>query len=444
MTVIIRGARLFDHAAAGPVDLMIQGEIIVGITSAGAVEVPGAEVRDATGLLALPGLIDIHTHIHPAPSDTADQVGQMAPLGGVTTSGLMIYPDPGESFGDAVRRVEALAVKGASDFCAHLRIEADRATEDFTPLAEIGATAVKLFMAHGAPGIQSGLKELTVAAARCATLDIPVLVHAELGDVVDGMLQEGIVSMDENLTWDDISFLRSPEVEAAAIDAVAAVGRATGARMYIVHVSCEAALEAALRARRSGTQILIETCPHYLTLTDEDARRLGGYGRVLPPLRQPRDVQALRAAVQQGLVDTVASDHCGHSDQAKHVDDLVGSAAGLPGGQDLGPLMIDAALGEDSWLKPQDVTKVLASGPAEVFQLPGKGRLLPGYDADVTLIDPAATTTVSAATTHTASPYNPWEGWQLRGAVHQVLRRGELIVDSGRLQAAGGQLIRKA
>jgi dihydropyrimidinase len=418
--VVIRGARRIEHRAEDPLDILVVGELIAGIASAGELTAP--EVVDASGLLVMPGVID--AHVHPIHDETFESVGSAAPFGGVTTVLLHLYPEWSEPYPDAIARMVEGASRGRADFGAHVRLTPDRLGEDLGEIIAAGGLSAKVFLAHIDPAVQMTLGDLSIAMSKCAKAKIPVIVHAELGEVINALNSIGTATVD---SLEDLSNLRSDLIEAAAVDAAAAIAVSTGCTLYVPHISSAQALLAATRARHeSGPPVWTETCPHYLFL--DAGEDLGGLGRVLPPLRAHGDVIALRCAVADGTVDVVGSDHCGHGPASKQKSDVAGSKAGLPGVELLSPLLVDAVLGE-GWLSGKRLVSVLASRPAELFGLTHKGQLAPGYDADLVLIDPEASWTVGRERLHDASFYSPYEGRKLRGEVCQVWRRGERIVD---------------
>lgn len=428
MSVVLRGARRFEDPSE-PLDIALADGKISAVGRAGTLS--GDDVRDVAGLLALPGLID--AHVHPIHGETFASVGSAAVFGGITTVCNHLYPAPDESYDAALDRMTAEAADGTADFAAHVRWDRTRDTEDLGALARRGGLSVKVFLAHPDKAIQAELSDLVTAMRQTASAGIPTVVHAELGSAVDRLLDLGYADRSDLAgmhAW------RSTGIEAAAVTAAAALAKATGAHLYVVHVSCADAMRACLRARAEGVRISIETCPHYLFLTHETGPR-GGQGFVLPPLRTDADLAEVRRALVDGHVDTVGSDHCGHRAELKKPE-IAGSMAGLPGLELMAPLLIDAALRPDAWLPRHRVTSVLATGPARVFGLADKGALAPGYDADVVLVDPAATTTVSRDMLHDASAYTPYAGIELTGGVAQVWRRGELVVSSGKAAATGG------
>jgi dihydroorotase-like cyclic amidohydrolase len=177
---------------------------------------------------------------------------------------------------------------------------------------------------------------------------------------------------------------------------------------------------------------------------------LGSLGRVAPPLRPPSSVATMRrlAADAHSGIDVIASDHCGYAAEEKPLDDFAHAGNGLPGLDSLVPLLLDAVLG-DGWLTPSDVVRLAARGPAETFGLVNKGRIEPGADADLVVVDPAATTELSTRPSGPSTADSPYGERRLRGAVTHVLRRGVLLVsESERTDAArhgrGAPVERKA
>ncbi len=398
-------------------------------------ESDAGRVVDADGLLLLPGAID--AHVHPIHDETFGSVGRAAAFGGVTTICNQLYPAAGEGFGAAIERMEREGALGTADFAAHVRWDRSRTAADVLEGAAHGALSIKVFLAHPDKSIQASLGELVTAMTAAKQAGIVTLVHAELGDVVDQLLELGHAQRE---TLADLNAWRSTENEAAAVEAAALISRAVDAPLYVVHASCGDALDAARTARRRNTTIHVETCPHY-TFLDAETAPPGGRGFVLPPVRTRADQAAVRAALVDGLVDTLGSDHCGHGKESK-TDSIVGSKAGLPGIEVMVPLMLDAALGADAWLPRHRLVELLCEGPARVFGIRGKGRLAAGYDADILAVDPAGSTVLDAAGLHDAAGYSPYQGWQLTGSIERVWRRGELVVSSGESVSEGsGRLV---
>ncbi|MFT4044919.1 MAG: dihydroorotase family protein [Gordonia sp. (in: high G+C Gram-positive bacteria)] len=420
-TLILRGARLYGTDPAGPVDIEVVNGVIASIAAAGTLA--GEQVIDVSGLAAMPGVVDAHTH--PIHNESFASIGAVAAGGGVTTALHHLYPQPGESYPDAVARATYDAQRASADFGFHVRITPDRADEPLDVLAaQPGVVSVKSFLAHSDPAVMSTLGVLYTIMANATAAGLPVITHAEFGEVLNR--HEAAIGGFTGLP--SFQAARPDYLEAAAVHAVSAVAELLGARVYIAHVSNRRTLEAARAAVRRGVALTVESCPHYFFM--DATADIGGLGRVTPPLRMPEQVAQMRTGFADGLVDVIASDHCGYGDHEKFTDDVTGSSNGLPGIELMLPLMLDAAATTD-WVTPESVVRTLCSGPAATFGLKGKGRLEPGYDADIVFIDPAATWRVSGADLHDRSFYTPYEGRSLRGRVEQVYRRGSAVFSRG-------------
>lgn len=429
--IVVRGACLCADLEGGPVDVAIIGESIAQVAAAGTID--GRSVLDADGLWLMPGVID--AHVHPIHDETFASIGAAAPYGGVTTVLHHLYPEPGESFAAAIARAEAGIAGGAADGGVHVRIRGDEM--GLRPEAADGGryAAIKLFLAHTDPAIEVDLGDVFEVMLWAAAHDALVYVHCEHGVALQ-RAEQVIGAARTLLEW---SADRSDQLEAAAVAAVTALAELTGAALHVPHVSSAAALDVALAARRRGVRVTVETCPHYLFLTAESD--LGGFGRCAPPLRAPADRDALRRALADGSIDLVATDHCGYDESEKSTS-VAGSSNGLPGLETLLPLLLDAAI-EGHWIDPGLLVEMLAGGPARAFGLAGKGAIAPGYDADLVLIDPTARERLQHRDMHDRAGYTPYEGWEVRGSVVEVMRRGERLVERGRQMAESpGRLVR--
>src|SRR5579862_3236116 len=168
--VVIRGARRIEHADAEPLDILVAGERIVAIGTAGELTAP--EVVEASGLLVMPGMID--AHVHPIHDETFESVGSAAPFGGVTTVLSHLYPEPDEPYPDAMARMVEGASRGRADFGAHVRLTPDRLGGDLGSIVAAGGLSAKAFLAHIDPSVQMTLGDLSIAMSKCAKAQIPV------------------------------------------------------------------------------------------------------------------------------------------------------------------------------------------------------------------------------------------------------------------------------
>lgn len=429
-SVVLRGVRVFGESSGTPLDIVIRDGLICSILEAGSA--PGPCV-DLTGAWVMPGAID--AHVHPIHNETLVSTGKVAPAGGVTTVLHHLYPFDGEALTDAIHRATSESLAGTADFGFHVRLVPRTVGEALSDLAGApGAVGVKVFLAHSDPSVTCTLGELYTAMRGAAACGLPVIVHAEFGDVVAVRAQE--VAPTTLAEWSE---QRPKPLESACVEAVCALAGLSGATAYIAHASCAEAVEAALAARRRGAAVYVETCPHYLYL--DTASPLGGLAKVAPPLREASDVVDLRAAVGGGLVDVVASDHCGYDREEKSRADMARSSSGLPGIEALVRLLLHAAI-EGEWLTPTRMVESLCSGPARAFGLRGKGHLVVGADADILVLDLSVRKRIDAELFGHNTFYSPYQGMELRGSILQVWRRGLLVAEqSGPVEVGGGTAV---
>jgi dihydropyrimidinase len=442
---VLRGGTLPDRPELGPVDVLVAGERIVDVASAGTLD--AGTVTDVAGAWVLPGVID--AHVHPIHAEGFDSVGDESVLGGITTALQHLYPEPGETLPHAVARATADGVRAAADFGYHIRMTPKRVTgeDGGAPLVEQlveaarldGVLSVKAFLAHTDPTVMSTTADLTRILVAAATADLPVIVHAEPGDAINTL--EELLGTPDSLIDHDL--FRSRELEASAVTLAAAIAHAADARLYVAHMSNVLAVEALRAARERGTRVRGESCTHYFFL--DSAMPLGGVGRVTPPLRGADSVASMRARLADpaGGIDLIASDHCGYDAHEKPRAPFKDAGNGLPGADSMLPLLVDAALSGD-WITPSDIVRLLASGPAESFGLVGKGVIAAGADADLVVVDPAGSTTLANVPFGPATAESPYAGTTLRGAVDLVVRRGaDVVVGGSATGIEGGRLVHR-
>jgi dihydropyrimidinase len=427
---LIRGGLLPDRPERGAVDVLTSGGRIVEIADAGTLEAPNPLEIDGAWLL--PGFVD--AHVHPIHSETLVSVGAAGPASGVTTVLNHLYPRAGEPLLGAVERARTDAAAGAADHGFHVRLTPDRLESNAGTLADqlralapaAGVVSVKAFLSHADPAVMVSAGQFTRILHAAAGAGLPVIVHAEPGDVLAVLEELGGSAM----TLVEHDQRRAPDLEAAAIALAAAAARAVHARLYVAHLSSEYAVRAVRQARELGTRVRGESCAHYMTL--DSGTPLGSLGRVTPPLRSSSSVAAMRdlAADPRSGIDVLASDHCGYAAEEKPADDFAHAGNGLPGLDSLVPLLVDAVLG-DGWLTPADVVRLAARGPADVFGLATKGRIETGADADLVVVDPGGTTVLDLDPPGPATALSPYGDRRLKGVVAHVLRRGVPLVRDG-------------
>ncbi len=447
--LLIRGGTVVTPEGSRVADVLVEGERIAGVAPS-LPEPPGpVEVVEAEGLLVLPGGVDPHVHMQLpvgnglVSADGFDSGSAAALAGGTTTIVDFVTPGRDESLVAAYRARREEAAAARCDVALHGSVTAWRAdtADEMARLVETeGVRSFKIYLAYlETIGVRDdvALRVMDASAALGAT----VLVHSENGDAVSflqrKLLAAGVTGPEGHPRS------RPPEVEEEAIGRAILLARVTGATLYVVHVSTAGGVEAIARARREGLPAMGETCPHYLLLDEREYHRpdFGGAAFVLsPPLRTAEHRAALWAALRDGTLDVVSTDHCPftRADRERGRRDFTripGGGAGV--GHRLALLYTHGvAAGR---LSLERFVELVAEAPARAFGLfPKKGRIAPGADADLVLWDPRAAGTISAATHRHRTDESLYEGFQTAGAPWAVYLRGRLAFDGRKVLAEPG------
>jgi allantoinase len=219
------------------------------------------------------------------------------------------------------------------------------------------------------------------------------------------------------------------------------LAREAGAKLHIVHISSGSGVVAAAEARARGAQVTIETCAHYLYFTEQDVERLGAIAKCAPPLRAATEQEALWTELLRGAVDIVASDHSPAPPEMK-TGDFWGAWGGIAGVQSTLAVLLDRGVHQRS-LPLKRVASLISGEPARRFSLSGKGAILAGNDADLTLVDLAAANSLKQEHLEQRHRLSPYAGQSFRGTVRRTIRGGETIYENGKITArTNGKLIR--
>ena len=440
--LVIRGGTVvLPDGDPRPADLAVTGGKIAAILPPGA-RAEGARVLDAGGLTVLPGAIDVHLHLghgndisRPRTPDDAAQETAAAATGGVTTFIPYLMSDKPyeEAFDEVVRVTEAGA---RIDFGYHVIVATEAQLASVPHYVErYGIPSLKIFMNNrggegarlGLPDIDDGfLLRLCEAAAVNGGMVCPHPENIEAAWVLRKRAMDADPEGRGSLrAW---NATRPPFVEADAVQRAALFARTTGARLYIVHTSSREALEAGLRARYDGTDILIETCTHYLT-HDVDWKG-GDLGKINPPLRERGDCDALWAAVLSGDVDTIATDHV-HRDISSKDGGIWKASPGCAGLETLLPVMLTDGHHQRG-MPLGRIADLLSHAPADAMGLhQRKGRIAVGLDADLAIVDLDRRYTYNRADVRSSAGFSIYEGRAFIGKVAHTLVRGRLVVRDG-------------
>lgn len=438
--LLIKGGTLVLPNETTPLDIAISGGRIQRLLSP-LDSVSAARVIDASGKHVFPGLIDAHVHFgfgEPITEYTTET--KYAAHGGFTT--ILGYFLNNESYHGVFERELKFAVERAHvDFGFHFSTASELHLQELNVYVhDYGVSSFKYFMNFkGEEGRYLGLDGtddgyLYALLERAAALGrLIIVVHTENIELVNRFRRTALSQ--PMTTLKDWSAVKPAFTEAEACVRAMYFAEHLGATIYIPHLSTRMALDEVRRWRRRYKNIHVETCAHYLT-HDENST-LGGIGKANPPFRRPDDVAAMWEGLADGSIDVVASDHVPRKRSTKEVG-LWQASQGFPGTATLLPVLLHHGYHRGR-LTLQRITELLSAAPARIFNLPQKGALAVGRDADLTLVDLDLVRTVDPAALESYSDYSLYEGQALRGWPVATVLRGEMIMQDGRITGRGGQ-----
>lgn len=445
---LVRGGTVVTEAGCRRTDVMCRDGRIAAVGEGLGVSRDTA-VIDAGGCFVMPGGIDPHTHLQLPMMDTvvADDFFSgtaAAAAGGTTTILDFVGPDHGQSPLDALAEWHARAAKATVDFGFHMTVSwwGKRFADEMEILVrDHGVCSFKFFLAYKGR-LMLADDELIAGFVRCRELGALPQVHAENGELI-AYLQSKILS--QGITGPRGHVLsRPPQCEVEATLRAVTMAELLDVPLYVVHVSAAGAAEAIGRARSRGAKIVGETLPGFLAIDDSVYAQPDfdiAAGHVMSPPYRPREhQQALWEALQTGVLGSTGTDHCCFTRAQKRlgVNDFTKIPNGCGGIEER--LHVLWHLGVNSGrLTPERFVALTSGNAAKVFNLwPQKGSLDVGADADVIVLDPQRTKTLSAATQHQNTDFSVWEGQQVKGAVVHTLARGRHVFADGNLRAERG------
>ena len=433
MKRVIAGAEVFTENALRPLDIIIDGEQIAGLVSRGTAPTDADEVIDATDLVAIPGAIDVHVHTRePGYTHKEDLITctRAAAAGGYTTIfGMPNLDPPTMTVEDLDSVLDLYAAKSIVDYnhnpAAKLRDQID-------PMAARGVAAFKIYMVvdtgrsyphPSAIGVHDH-GELYLAMKAIAPTGARLMVHPHDQQIMDVVEQaywaEGdrspeayaeTLATDDGIIWDTATAL------------LIRMAEATGCPLHIVHVQTTRQIEMLMDARDRGIDVTGEVNHWALFLGRmSDIEEQGSY--VLSYYVADHHRDALWAAMETGVVDMLASDHAPHTIEEKELgwNDAWAAHTGTPGIQYQLPLMLDAV--RHGLLSFDRMVDLVSTAPADVFGLPHKGRIAPGCDADIALLDLDRTWTITNDSVLSKIGWTPYRGREITGSVERTMVRG--------------------
>jgi len=400
----------------------------------------GAEI-DAGGLHLFPALVDAHVHFN-EPGRTEWEGWEtgskaLAAGGGAVAVEMPLNAAPptldGPSFDAKRAAAEAASVVDFALWGGLTPVNLDRLEE----LAERGVVGFKAFMSDsGMADFPAADDDALFAGMNVAArFGLPVAVHAENGAITRGLAERA--RAEGRKGWRDYLDSRPVLAETEAIGRAIALAAAAGCALHIVHVSSGAGLALVAEARARGQDVTAETCPHFLVLNEEDLERIGAVAKCAPPLRSKAEVEALWAEVNAGQVQTIGSDHSPAPPELKTGTDAFAVWGGIAGVQSTLPLLLTEGY-HARGLPLSVIARLVSAAPAERLRLPTKGRIAPGMDADLVLVDLDEAWTLERAHLHDRHRLSPYVGRRLKGAVRRTIVRGRTVYADGIIVTTGG------
>ncbi len=450
MGILIQNGTVINANATLQADVLLEGETILEVRA----HLPPADhtVVDATGLIVMPGGIDVHTHLDMPFGGTTSADDYLtgtraAAVGGTTTVIDFVLQSRGHSLAEALATWDAKAVgKACIDYGLHMAITDlgpnNEALAEMEAMIGRGIPSFKLFMAYpGVLMIDDGL--MFQVMQKASSLGALILVHAENGGAIDVVVAQALAAGKTAPHFHALT--RSTQAEAEATHRAIALAEMAGATVYIVHLSNADALRELKAAQARGVRALAETCTQYLVLSLEEQMPGKSFDEAkyvfTPPLREKRNHAPLWQALADGSLSVVSTDHCPFrfADQkALGKEDFTKIPNGGPGIENRMQLLwhfgVNAGL-----LTPERFVALTAAEPARIFGMERKGVVAPGKDADLLLWNPRAKYTISAGTQAMNTDYSMFEGWEVKGNVAKVYSRGELVVEGGRFLGEPGR-----
>lgn len=427
-SLLIKGGHVIDPAANinAPMDLLLRDGAVAEIALPGKIHGGADEKFDARGLIVAPGFIDLHVHLREPGQSYKETIATgtaAAAAGGFTSVCCMPNTQPVVDSAEWVRwlqRPERGAVVNVFPIAAATKASKGASLTDFRALQRAGAVAVT---DDGKPILNDDV--MREALRMASELNMPVVQHAE----------------DTRMTA-NCSMHEGPTAFRLGLHGMGAVAEASvverdvhmaqqfhGARLHVAHISTAEALKAVRKGKRNKSRVTCEVTPHHFSLADSDIRDYDANFKMNPPLRSAADREAVLAALTDGTIDAIATDHAPHAPHEKIIE-FERAAFGITGLETALALAI-TRLHQQAKLPLTRIVELFTAGPARVVDLRGRGTLAQSSHADVTIFDPKKRWTYDAAKSLSKSHNSPFGGWQLTGKVVATIVAGRMVYRAG-------------
>jgi dihydroorotase len=431
MAVLIKNGQVLDPASGLDeiIDILIEGgkicAIARGLTPAAGSGSEKISVIDATGLVVMPGLIDMHTHLREPGHEYKETIqtgSQAAAAGGFTSLVCMANTSPTN---DTASVTEFILKKARREACVNIypvgALTRGLKGEALTEIGDLKNAGAVALSDDGHTVKNAAIMRRGLEYSR--SFSLPVICHCEEDDLASGgVMHEGSTSALLGLRG--IPSIAEEIIVARDI----ALSAWTSHPVHIAHVSTAGSVQIIREAKARGVKITAETAPHYFTLTEEAVRTFDTNTKINPPLRSEKDVEAIKEGLRDGTLDVIASDHAPHSSLEKDVE-YDTAAFGIIGLETSLPLTL--CLVSQQIMSLSEALKKMTINPATILDI-DKGRLCEGAAADITIVDLDAEYTVDVTSFKSKSRNSPFHGWRLKGRVIYTMVSGTIVYQAKR------------
>jgi dihydroorotase len=421
-SLVLRGGRVVDASGERGADVLVREGVIAGVGE--RLEADGARELDAAGCVVAPGLVDLHVHLREPGDEEAETIetgARAAALGGFTAIVAMPNTQPPLDDASTVGAVLATGRDAICDVASSGCITKGRRGEELVPMGELHALGVRIFTDDGACVDRAGVMRRALEYSRSLPGAV-IAQHAEDASLAaGGHMHEG--------RWSSMLGIpgRPAEAESAIVARDIVLARLTGARVHFLHLSTEAAVDMVRAAKALGLPVTAEVAPHHFTLTDAECASFDPAFKVHPPLRSDADVDAIKAALADGAIDAIATDHAPHVAEAKERP-FEEAPPGMLGLETALALTL-TELVEPGAITLADALALLSWRPAAIAGLAEHGNAIkPGQVANLCVIDPAVQWDVDVTKLASKARNTPYAGRKLTGRVRHTILRGEPVV----------------
>lgn len=440
--VTVKNGLLVSGDGIAEVDIHVKDGKVAAL-SGGGLGVESRRVIDAAGRYVLPGVVDEHVHIIDMDEDYLGRFeldSESAAISGITTIIEMPLTTPPttslEAFLDKKREAQA---RFKVDFALYGGAVPGNLAE-IRKMVDAGAVGFKSMMAGSVPGMFDAVNDgqLFQIMEEVAACDSVLVVHAENQTLIEALEERLKKDGRKDMAAHEAS--RSVFQENEAIQRLLTIQKATGARVIVLHVSNPEGVELIHAAQCAGQRVYCESGPQYLNLTTEDAERVGPYMKIAPPVRSPELNARMWEHLENGVIDTLGSDHGGHlpENKEKGWQDIWEARNGALGLETSLPLMLSYGINTGR-LSLERLVEVMCENPAKLFGLyPQKGTLNVGSDADLLIIDLDVDYRVDASRFRSRLKHSPFDGVQITGAPALTMVRGMVVAENGEVLVEQG------